>query len=107
MAMRARLADRSTRSNVSTVRGTGLHIPSLEALQHYTAGYSEMVRGNSLAAVPLFERAIALDPNFAVAYQFLRKIAPVNLRKMNDIAPWHVPKKFPGSPVTAAENNSI
>jgi len=45
--------------------------PSLEALQNYTAGYSEMGQGQFLAAVPLFERAIALDPNFAMAYHFL------------------------------------
>jgi tetratricopeptide (TPR) repeat protein/predicted Ser/Thr protein kinase len=45
--------------------------PSLEALQNYTAGYSEMGQGQFLAAVPLFERAIALDPNFAMAYFML------------------------------------
>ncbi len=45
--------------------------PSLEALQNYTAGYSEMVQGHFLAAVPLFERATAIDPNFAMAYFFL------------------------------------
>ena len=45
--------------------------PSLEALQNYTAGHSEMEQGQFLAAVPLFERAIALDPNFAMAYHFL------------------------------------
>ena len=45
--------------------------PSLEALQNYTAGHSEMEQGQFLAAVPLFERAIALDPNFAMAYFFL------------------------------------
>lgn len=44
---------------------------SLEALQSYTAGYSEMVQGRFLAAAPLFERAIAIDPNFAMAYFFL------------------------------------
>jgi tetratricopeptide (TPR) repeat protein/predicted Ser/Thr protein kinase len=44
---------------------------SLEALRNYTAGYSEMEQGQFLAAVPLFERAIALDPNFAMAYYFL------------------------------------
>ncbi len=47
--------------------------PSLEALQNYTAGYSEMVHGQFLAAVPLFERAIALDPNFAMAYFYPRR----------------------------------
>src|ERR1700693_2107484 len=45
--------------------------PSLEALQNYTAGYSEMGQGQFLAAVPLFERAIALDPNFVMAYFML------------------------------------
>jgi serine/threonine protein kinase/tetratricopeptide (TPR) repeat protein len=45
--------------------------PSLEALQSYTAGYSEMGHGQFLAAVPLFERAIAIDPNFAMAYFML------------------------------------
>jgi serine/threonine protein kinase/tetratricopeptide (TPR) repeat protein len=45
--------------------------PSLEALQNYTAGYSEMDQGQFLAAVPLFERATALDPNFAMAYFML------------------------------------
>ncbi len=45
--------------------------PSLGALQSYTAGYSELEQGQFLAAVPLFERAIELDPNFAMAYYFL------------------------------------
>ena len=45
--------------------------PSLEALQNYTGGHSEMVQGRFLAAVPLLERAIALDPNFAMAYRLL------------------------------------
>jgi serine/threonine protein kinase len=44
---------------------------SLEALQNYTAGMSEMGQGRFLAAVPLFQRAIALDPNFAMAYDFV------------------------------------
>jgi hypothetical protein len=44
---------------------------SLEALQNYTAGYSEMVQGQSLAAIPLLERAIELDPSFAMAYQLI------------------------------------
>jgi eukaryotic-like serine/threonine-protein kinase len=42
--------------------------PSLEALQSYTAGYAELVQGHFLPAVPLLERAIALDPNLAMAY---------------------------------------
>ncbi len=45
--------------------------PSLEALQSYSAGMAEMGQGQFLAAVPFFERAIALDPKFAMAYQYL------------------------------------
>ena len=41
--------------------------PSLEALQAYTAGYAELGQGHFLTAVPLFQRALALDPNFAMA----------------------------------------
>jgi DNA-binding winged helix-turn-helix (wHTH) protein/Flp pilus assembly protein TadD len=43
--------------------------PSLEALQAYSLAYRTMIRKNDYpAAVPLFERAVALDPNFAMAY---------------------------------------
>src|SRR6202022_2802153 len=45
--------------------------PSLEALQNYTAGKAELAQGRFLAAVPSLERAIALDPNFAMAYYYL------------------------------------
>jgi Flp pilus assembly protein TadD len=44
---------------------------SLEALQNYTEGLSVMGQGHFLAAVPLFERAIAIDPKFAMAYYLL------------------------------------
>jgi serine/threonine protein kinase/Flp pilus assembly protein TadD len=43
--------------------------PSLEALQAYSLGYKAMIVKNDFAAaVPLFQRAISLDPNFAMAY---------------------------------------
>src|SRR6267142_6039773 len=45
--------------------------PSLEALQNYSAGYSEKAQGHVLDAVPLFERATEIDPNFATAYLHL------------------------------------
>jgi Tfp pilus assembly protein PilF len=45
--------------------------PSLEALQNYTAARAELDQGQFLAAVPLLERATALDPNFARAYSLL------------------------------------
>ncbi|HMC58562.1 MAG TPA: tetratricopeptide repeat protein, partial [Candidatus Solibacter sp.] len=44
---------------------------SLEALQNFSEGYNVMAQGRFLAAVPLFQRAIALDPNFASAYLYL------------------------------------
>ncbi|MGD0890077.1 MAG: tetratricopeptide repeat protein [Terracidiphilus sp.] len=44
---------------------------SLEALQSYTSGLAELGRGGFLAARPMFERAIELDPNFAMAYFYL------------------------------------
>jgi eukaryotic-like serine/threonine-protein kinase len=42
--------------------------PSLEALQSYSEGTGQLGHGHFLAAVPLFERAIQIDPNFADAY---------------------------------------
>ena len=43
---------------------------SLEALQSFTVGIEEMGQGRFLASVPLYQRAIALDPNFASAYLY-------------------------------------
>jgi eukaryotic-like serine/threonine-protein kinase len=43
--------------------------PSLDALKAYSLGYQAMVVNSDYAtAVPLFQRAIGLDPNFAMAY---------------------------------------
>ena len=43
--------------------------PSLEALQAYTLGFqTEVVKNDSPDAVAFFQRAISLDPNFAMAY---------------------------------------
>src|SRR5262249_9083346 len=43
--------------------------PSLEALQAYSLGYRALlVKNDFAAAIPLFQRAISLDPNFAMAY---------------------------------------
>jgi tetratricopeptide (TPR) repeat protein len=43
--------------------------PSLEALQAYSLGYKAYhVKNDYAAAVSLFQRAISLDPNFAMAY---------------------------------------
>ena len=45
--------------------------PSLDALQDYTAALDVMSQGHFMAAIPLFERAIAIDPNFTMAYYLL------------------------------------
>jgi len=47
--------------------------PSLEALQAYSAGYKSLLSADPTAAVPLFQRAVALDPNFAMAYARLAR----------------------------------
>ena len=41
--------------------------PSLEAFQYYSSGTSQLAMGHGLAAIPLFERAIEIDKNFADA----------------------------------------
>jgi eukaryotic-like serine/threonine-protein kinase len=46
--------------------------PSLEALQAYSLGRKTLAaKGDNATAVPLFQRAIHLDPNFAMAYASL------------------------------------
>jgi DNA-binding winged helix-turn-helix (wHTH) protein/tetratricopeptide (TPR) repeat protein len=43
--------------------------PSLDALKAYSLGYqATVVKSDSSAAIPLFQQAISLDPNFAMAY---------------------------------------
>jgi len=42
--------------------------PSLEALQAYSLGLSILLRGNPAASIPMFQRAIEIDPNFAMAH---------------------------------------
>jgi len=48
--------------------------PSLEALQAYGVGLSTWDQKGDLASVPVFKRAIALDPNFAMAYGALATV---------------------------------
>ena len=46
--------------------------PSLEALQAYSLGWQvAVVKNDRAAAIPFFQRAIRLDPNFATAYASL------------------------------------
>ena len=41
---------------------------SLEALKAYSLGLSKFAKGDQAGAVPLFQQAIELDPDFAIAY---------------------------------------
>jgi serine/threonine protein kinase/tetratricopeptide (TPR) repeat protein len=41
---------------------------SLEALKAFTLGDAKHFSGSELAALPLYQRAVELDPNFALAY---------------------------------------
>ncbi len=42
--------------------------PSLEAFKAYVAGEDLRQQGENIQAIPLYQHAIALDPNFAMAY---------------------------------------
>jgi tetratricopeptide (TPR) repeat protein len=44
---------------------------SPEALQYYTEAHAELEKSQNVAAIASLERAIAIDPNFAIAYYHL------------------------------------
>jgi serine/threonine protein kinase/tetratricopeptide (TPR) repeat protein len=56
------------RHNVSIEEAT---TPSLEALKAYTEGTARRAAGEELDAIPFLERAITLDPRFALAHATL------------------------------------
>jgi tetratricopeptide (TPR) repeat protein len=56
------------RHNVTIEEAT---TPSLDALKAYTEATTRRASGRETEAVPFFERAIALDPRFALAYTTL------------------------------------
>jgi len=45
--------------------------PSLEALKAYSTGMKVNVASGTAAAIPFFQRAVAIDPKFAIAYASL------------------------------------
>jgi tetratricopeptide (TPR) repeat protein len=45
--------------------------PSLEALKAFSSGFQIHITAGDAAAVPFYERAIELDPNFALGYLWL------------------------------------
>ncbi len=48
--------------------------PSLDALKAYSAGWKTVRSGGATAALPLFKRAVEIDPNFAMAYEWLGRM---------------------------------
>jgi len=70
-AMRAKLGESLASIEKSTGPLGQFTTSSLEALQTYAMGYALQSQGQFLKAIPFFERATELDPNFAVAYLLL------------------------------------
>jgi eukaryotic-like serine/threonine-protein kinase len=67
-SMRTRLGE-----SLSSVRQFGIPIEqattaSFEGLKAFSAGEQSRYQGDNAAAVPLFKRAVELDPSFALAY---------------------------------------
>jgi len=48
--------------------------PSLEALKAYSAGLKVLFSTGSVAALPLFQRAIEIDPRFAAAHAYVGRM---------------------------------
>jgi tetratricopeptide (TPR) repeat protein len=93
--LRARLGESlKTVNNLSTPIEQAT-TPSLEALQAYSMGQNTLVRGDNVAAIPLFQRAIHLDSSLAIAYAALgttyqnigeKDLASENTRKAYELA---------------------
>lgn len=70
-AMRAKLGESLTTIKQLDQPLEQATTPSLEALQNYTEGLDVMAGGQFRASIPFYERAIAIDPKFAMAYYVL------------------------------------
>jgi tetratricopeptide (TPR) repeat protein len=68
--------------------------PSLEALKVYSMAFKVLTASGSAAAVPLYQRAIEIDPQFAMAYAMLGRlygdIAESNLSAENTGKAWQL-----------------
>ncbi len=77
IADRFRMAVGETLSNIEKQSGVSAHVttPSLEAWKSYNAGMKVALgKGAPAEAVPLFKRAIEVDPEFAMAHAALGRI---------------------------------
>ncbi len=70
-AMRAKLGESRGSVQKLNVPLEQVTTPSLEALRSYTEGKDELSHGRFLSGVPHLQRALTLDPNFAMAYYYL------------------------------------
>jgi eukaryotic-like serine/threonine-protein kinase len=70
-ALRARLGESLASIEKSSRPLDDYTTSSLEALQSYARGYELASAGQSLAAIPFFQRATDLDPTFAMAHHVL------------------------------------
>ena len=67
--MRVKLGESLTSVQKYDAPAENVTTPSLEALQAYSLGYqAQIVKRDDAAAIPLFQRAVSLDSNFAMAY---------------------------------------
>jgi serine/threonine protein kinase/tetratricopeptide (TPR) repeat protein len=68
-AMRGKLGESLASVQKYDAPAENVTTPSLEALQAYSLGYkAQVVKNDYAAAILFFQRAISLDPNFAMAY---------------------------------------
>jgi serine/threonine protein kinase/tetratricopeptide (TPR) repeat protein len=69
VAMRGKLGESLASVQKYDAPAENVTTPSLEALQAYSLGYkAQVVKNDYAAAIPFFQRAISVDPNFAMAY---------------------------------------
>jgi serine/threonine protein kinase/Flp pilus assembly protein TadD len=67
--MRRKLGESLTSCEKFDAPPENVTTPSLEALKAYSLGFqAQDMKDDFAAAIPLFQRAISLDPNFAMAY---------------------------------------
>ena len=66
--LRAQLGESSTSIRQFSTSIEQATTPSLEAFQAFVAGDDQRQQANTMAAVSLYQQAISLDPNFAMAY---------------------------------------
>jgi tetratricopeptide (TPR) repeat protein len=69
--MRTRLGESLASVQKLEIPVTRVTTPSLEAFQAFAQGNERFRQGEFVAAIPLFQRATELDPNFAMAWWFL------------------------------------